>query len=363
MKLLIFVIKMMRWILLAQKVIKEKAAIRRPVYVNDRIGFYKDMWSKAAAIVGADIKILSDGFWEFSKDSKAVRIHNYMVPLDDPVTLRIAGTKDLCYKLMNEENIPIPDHTVFEISNLEKGLKFFKEKKGPFVIKPSSGTSGARGVSLWVTKYINFISAVALASLYDKRIIIEQMIMGESYRLLFLDKRLIHAARRTGVRVTGDGSSSLLLLFKSLQGSSYTHSDLKKDLDLKYTIESQGYTLETIPKKGEQILVKSFPASVRGANETITEYTENITGKISQSIIETAQKASLHLNIYFSGIDLITTDPTIPLEQSGGAIIEVNSTPGLHHHYNLTGQSDDDQPAVTVLKRLLSIDKNKNEFL
>ena len=93
------------------------------------------------------------------------------------------------------------------------------------------------------------------------------------------------------------------------------------------------------------------------------QYTENITGKISPSIIKTAQKAYLHLGIYFAGVDLITTDPTISLEQSCGKIIEVNTTPGLQHHYNLEGQSEIDQPAVLVLKYLLSSNNSNNEFL
>ena len=80
-----------------------------------------------------------------------------MVPLDNPVTLKIAEKKDLCHSLLRQINIPIPDYMVFEITQLEKGIRFFKEKEGPFTVKPSSGTSAARGVSLWISKYLDFI--------------------------------------------------------------------------------------------------------------------------------------------------------------------------------------------------------------
>jgi D-alanine-D-alanine ligase-like ATP-grasp enzyme len=32
---------------------------------------------------------------------------------------------------------------------------------------------------------------------------------------------------------------------------------------------------------------------------------------------------------------VITTDPAVSLHQSGGVINEVNTTPALHHHYEL----------------------------
>jgi glutathione synthase/RimK-type ligase-like ATP-grasp enzyme len=38
-----------------------------------------------------------------------------------------------------------------------------------------------------------------------------------------------------------------------------------------------------------------------------------------------------------AGIDVITTDPGVPLGESGGVILEVNATPGYHHHYTRDG--------------------------
>ncbi|NNK85686.1 MAG: cyanophycin synthetase, partial [Desulfobacterales bacterium] len=39
-----------------------------------------------------------------------------------------------------------------------------------------------------------------------------------------------------------------------------------------------------------------------------------------------------------AGIDIITNDPSVPLRKSGGAILEVNTTPGYYYHYqNIDG--------------------------
>ena len=60
-------------------------------------------------------------------------------------------------------------------------------------------------------------------------------------------------------------------------------------------------------------------------------------------------------NISCTGlIDIITFNPGISLESSGGVINEINTTPGLHHHYNLLNDHGT-PPAVPVLKYLLGI--------
>jgi cyanophycin synthetase len=41
---------------------------------------------------------------------------------------------------------------------------------------------------------------------------------------------------------------------------------------------------------------------------------------------------SFIFNIELLGLDLICSDISIPLGESGGAINEINTTPGLHHH-------------------------------
>jgi hypothetical protein len=51
---------------------------------------------------------------------------------------------------------------------------------------------------------------------------------------------------------------------------------------------------------------------------------------------------------------LITTDPGVPLAESGGAIIEANGTPNLYYHYH---KSDSVFPAAVPLLRRLLVDR------
>ena len=57
------------------------------------------------------------------------------------------------------------------------------------------------------------------------------------------------------------------------------------------------------------------------------------------------------LNARFTGIDIVMRDPTVPLRESGGVILEVNGTPNLYYHYN---KQDGATPvAVPLLRKLL----------
>ncbi len=55
----------------------------------------------------------------------------------------------------------------------------------------------------------------------------------------------------------------------------------------------------------------------------------------------------------FVGVDLIMSDPSAPLDESGGVINEVNTTPALHHHYDINVERFP-EPAVEALSLLLN---------
>jgi D-alanine-D-alanine ligase-like ATP-grasp enzyme len=55
-----------------------------------------------------------------------------------------------------------------------------------------------------------------------------------------------------------------------------------------------------------------------------------------------------------AGVDVITTDQAVSLRRSGGAVLEVNVTPGLHYHYEVRDPARAVPVAERVLERLLA---------
>lgn len=334
----------------------------KTIYVGDRVSFYKKMWREAADQIGLTFQQLSDIIWEIRDDGEFVtRVSNYLAMLDDPVTLKIAGDKVLTYKLLSEKGLSIPPYTMFSISSLEKVRRFIAEHDGPFVVKPARGTSAGLGVTTNLRSFMQCAKASALASIYCEDQLIERFIVGESYRLLFVGQKLIRIARRRGSRVTGNGDHSLARLVADKYPEYCKKDDpatWSSDGDLVRTIIAQGLTLQSVPARGEHVLVTSRLFGLDRHEEIRTIYTEDVTNQVCREIVEDARQACSALRSEFAGVDIITTDPSVPLRTSNGAIVEVNSTPGLHHHYGLKGD-DAAEPAATEVLRYILNKKNK----
>jgi len=112
------------------------------------------------------------------------------------------------------------------------------------------------------------------------------------------------------------------------------------------TLAYQGLTLSSIPKQGIVVALKTV------INDNSQQ--DNLTAKnlLCKSIIDDGAAAAEAVGVRLAGIDVITPDPKVPLTESGGVILEVNTTPSYHHHYY---KRDGSYPvAVHLLPTLLA---------
>ena len=329
-----------------------------------RIPLYKEIWENAAMELNAGFIELAEGVWEVRYGDRETRLNNHLVQLDDPVVSSLAAKKDFCYSMLEKNGLPIPEHLTFRFDDLSKVKLFMEENGGFFVIKPARGTSAGLGVTTHITSFRECLNAIALASLHSHEIIIERLVPGECYRILILNGEIIHASRRRGLRVRGDGQSTIgeLLIqekkcFQEFSGNDSLIS-LKDDRDITATLEAQRLTFESAPGAGQGVIVRSSELPSRKNVEVRTVYNENVTGLLCQDLRKQAVQAAQALNSRFAGVDIITLDPSVTLEESRGVINEINTTPGLQHHYNLLNDHGT-SPAVQVLKYLLDISNDQ----
>ncbi|UCE25328.1 MAG: hypothetical protein JSU74_04595, partial [Candidatus Zixiibacteriota bacterium] len=88
--------------------------------------------------------------------------------------------------------------------------------------------------------------------------------------------------------------------------------------------------------------------------EVRTVYNETVTDAVSDSMVKAAEKAAGIIGSRFVGVDFIVTDGSVSLEESGGIINELNTTPGLHHHYD-PEREEFPGPALKALQALLKL--------
>ena len=324
--------------------------LRRPrtMYVGDRVAEYRDLWSAAARAIGADFDAVAPAVWEVRSGTRRTRISNDLVEFDDPVVLDLAGDKSFCYGLARGLGVPTPDPLTFGKDELARLIRRFPLDRGPYVVKPAKGTGSGVGVSVAVRSRVELANAVALASVHSQRIIVERLVAAETVRLLFLDGRMIHAVRRRGVRVETDGITSIEQLLARL-----APRPMPIDALVRETLRQQGRSLADVPPPGESLVVRWLPAEIESSRELRTVYDQEVTALVSPALVDEVASLLVALGSQFAGVDLLTNDPTRTLAESGGVFLEINTTPGLHHHCTPSADGVACDVAVAVLRRLL----------
>lgn len=314
---------------------------------------YLRIWSDAARELGAEARVVSDGFIEISTEKAWTRVWANLVMLDDAVTLRFALQKALVNELLREDGLPVPEGLEFDASDLDAALAFLQSGPVPCVVKPV-GSSGGYGVTSGVSNEAQLMRARLRAARTDRSLMIERQISGDAYRFLILDGELLDVVRRHPPRVTGDGRSTVEQLITAENRRRIAHRyeaalwPLKIDLDCVLTLEQAGLSLSTVLPAGVTVAVKRVVSqSMLHDNETVRE---DVADELVAETVRAAQLVGLRL----AGVDVITPDPGVSLARARGAILEVNGPPGLNYHYDVADPANATRVAVPILRKLLS---------
>jgi cyanophycin synthetase len=318
----------------------------------ERLGadFHRQVWVDAAAQLGASCKQVGYGFCEIRRNGVATRVQHNRTGIDDPITISIALNKALVDRLLAEAGLPVARHVVFTLRTLAKAGDFLTEI-GEGVVKPAGGTGGGSGITTGIRTPWQLAWAATLAARYDGEMLLQQQIPGNNYRLLYLDGVLLDAVQRCPPSVIGNGRSTIRQLVASANEARLRRgTDLRQvvmtiDSDMRHTLARQGLSLSSVPADGTSVPVKTV------INQNFGSDNLTVTDRIHPSIVADGAQAARLLGVRFAGIDVITRDHTVPLADSGGVILEVNTNPGFHSHYH---KADGSYPmAVRVLERLL----------
>jgi cyanophycin synthetase len=67
-------------------------------------------------------------------------------------------------------------------------------------------------------------------------------------------------------------------------------------------------------------------------NQNASRENHCVREEVHPSIVQMGREIVALFGIELGGLDLLTSDIGVPLDESRGVINEVNTTPGLHHH-------------------------------
>jgi D-alanine-D-alanine ligase-like ATP-grasp enzyme len=321
-----------------------------------RRNVYRRIWEDAATELGAELVPLGGEFLSYRRGTAQTTVWYHQVMLDNAVHLQLALNKGIVQRLLAEAGLPVAPSTEFDASDAGVGLAFMAEVGGSCVVKPADGTSGGQGVTCGVDTAERFHRARVWAQRWDERLIIEQQARGEEYRFLLLDGQLLGIVRRRPPRLVGNGHTSVIELIAAenrrrvASDGEAGMSPMLVELDCILALQRSGLRLGSVPPEGKVFEAKAMVNS-SGAADTDTLSREDV----APELVSEATTAATAVGVRLASVEVITPDPTRSLEESGGVILEVNGTPGLHYHYLVSTSRGPDRVAVPILATLLDM--------
>jgi cyanophycin synthetase len=248
------------------------------------------------------------------------------------IGVELACDKEDTKFLLEQAEVEVPKGDIIRRErSLEEACKYVGY---PLVIKPVDGNHG-RGITVDIQNYEAALVAFNHAKESSKNgaIIVEKFIQGQDYRLLVINNVLVAGAIRTPAHVIGDGKSTVQELIDHVNSDprrGYGHENvLTKITTNELTIniiKEAGYSLESVIAQGERLILKDT------ANLSTGGTAEDITDIIHPANVSMAERISKIIDLDICGIDIMTTDISKPISETGGAVLEVNAGPGFRMH-------------------------------
>ncbi len=258
------------------------------------------------------------------------RIQATVASTTSNIAVEIACDKEDTKNLLEAAEVPVPrGKIIYDIEDLESAIK----KIGyPIVLKPINGNHG-RGATTNIKDWESALIAFDIAKKHSRSIICEKFISGYDFRLLVINYKFICAAKRTPACVLGDGKSNIQQLIDIVNsdprrgfGHEKVLTQIKIDAVTEKILADKNYTLETVLPKGEVLMLKPTANLSTGGTST------DVTDFVHPNNIFLAERIARIIGLDICGIDIMANDLSTPLEENGGAVLEVNAAPGFRMH-------------------------------
>ena len=298
---------------------------------DDRLGPSTGSIVDAAVARNIPFRRLTQGsLVQFGWGAKQRRIQAAEIDSTSAIAESIAQDKDLTKSLLHAAGVPVPLGR--PATSLEDAWAAAQDIGLPVVVKPLDGNRGW-GVSLDVNTEEGVRQAWVAAEKEGSEVLIERYVRGDEHRVLVVGDRVVAATRGETACITGDGTSTVEQLIDSQINTDPRRGiaeGFPLDLIRLHTprgemslleIQRQGLQPNSVPDKGRIVVVQ------RNGN-----LNNDVTDLVHPEVAAVATLAARVIGLDIAGIDIVTQDISRPLEETHGAIIEVNAGPGLLMH-------------------------------
>jgi len=266
-------------------------------------------------------------YWQFGWGKKSSVFFESQPMSDSSLGVRWGSNKLFAKQIFAQMGAPVVKHAI--VNSIPALKNAVNEVGFPCVIKPTD-SSRSRGVTTNIDSEEKLLEAYRQATQISKSIMLEQHIPGQLHRIMVVRGKLWRIIVREQPYVIGDGKQSVLALTHdynmridaTASPGSFIGS-IPIDVDFDQVLKRAGYDRTSVPRAGTKVYLQDIPLLSRGS-----QYTD-VTNVAHPEIRMMSEMIAQKFGIDNCGLDFITQDISQPVRVSGGAFIEVNSTPGL----------------------------------
>lgn len=262
------------------------------------------------------------------------RIQATLTDYTSTIAVEIAQDKEDTRRVLSNIGLPVAKGEVAR--TLEEALEAADEIGYPVVAKPIDANHG-RGISGPAADADELRASWPAARAVSSRVLVERFHEGRDHRVLVVNGRVVACAERVAAHVVGDGTSTIAELIEAANrdprrgvGHRKILTRLSADEQTNEHLARSGRALQSVPHSGERVTLRSTAnLSTGGTSIDRTEemHPDNVTA---------CEMAAGIVGLDVAGIDVLTTDISVPFRENGAVILEVNAAPGIRMHTHPT---------------------------
>lgn len=272
--------------------------------------------------------MLGSRYWQFGWGAKGRVFFESASNADGALGWQWQGNKVTAKTLLQAMGMPTPAHALV---NQAGELAATAERVGlPCVVKPLD-RGGGKGVTANISRTTDLEAAFDHARQYTRGpVMVEAHVPGDDHRLMVIDGKLVAAIRREPSFVVGDGRSTVVALLAGLNAprsinvvKSRYLVPIALDAVLRQHLALQSLAPTDVPAPGQRVTLRS------NANLSTGGLCTDVTPLCHPQVRAMAEQLATTTGLATTGIDYLTTDIARAPAETGGAFIELNTTPGL----------------------------------
>lgn len=250
--------------------------------------------------------------------------------------VEIGSEKDESKIYLEKAGVPVPKGKGFPPEATDEEIIDYSKQLGyPLVLKPTNASLG-NGVVTNIRSDEEFLKALHYVrhELEYEEVIVEQYVKGKEYRFYVVDDEVVAVYNRVPANITGDGIHTIeeLIELKNdvrKQNARLNSCLIHMDVEILDFIKEAGYTLDSVPKKGELIYLRE-KTNVSSGGDPI-DVTDKIGDEYKQIAIDAVKAIP---GLIHGGVDIIINEgddidasavvlELNPTAQIGGALFPI----------------------------------------